>query len=325
MFRITDNEEQVVHFGGKRNPDKTFYVIRFEDDHAWGLLMCFQWVMAHVRLALERRLIPVVDMENYHGSYREEEPINGTRNVWEYFWKQPGGVSLEEAYGSRNIVLSPRLDLPAATIETIRYLDSDEMIMDDHNLIATHMQFNETTLAYAGEYCSTFPRDGEILGVISRGSDYNKTKPIGAASMLSPELLLELAKAVMHKHNIKYCFLATEEKKVLEMFLGEFGSNLIWNPESVFFDDIFTPKKNESLLSQHFHKIERQYPRYAVALNYLTNVIALSRCQYFLGSVGATGGRIAILLNGCRYIKRYPIYLGRYVWKIPDILKTLSW
>jgi hypothetical protein len=52
--------------------------------------------LARFHLASEMGAIPVVDLESHDSVYQEKEPINGTRNVWEYYFEQPGGRGLSE-------------------------------------------------------------------------------------------------------------------------------------------------------------------------------------------------------------------------------------
>lgn len=42
-------------------------------------------MLGYTKYAFDKGWIPVVDMENYETLYQEENPVNGTRNVWEYF------------------------------------------------------------------------------------------------------------------------------------------------------------------------------------------------------------------------------------------------
>lgn len=52
--------------------------------------------LAHCDIAEERNLVPVVDMENHPTVYREAEPINDTKNFWEYYFEQPGGRTIKD-------------------------------------------------------------------------------------------------------------------------------------------------------------------------------------------------------------------------------------
>lgn len=39
-------------------------------------------------------------------SYAEKEPVNGTRNPFEYYFEQPGGVSVEQLKAQQSVIKS---------------------------------------------------------------------------------------------------------------------------------------------------------------------------------------------------------------------------
>lgn len=51
--------------------------------------------LAHCDIAEQKGFVPVVDMRNHPSVYSEKTPVNGTKNVWEYYFLQPGGRSLD--------------------------------------------------------------------------------------------------------------------------------------------------------------------------------------------------------------------------------------
>lgn len=51
--------------------------------------------LAHCDLAEKSGYVPVVDMGNYPAIYQEQSPVNGTNNVWEYYFEQPQGRGIK--------------------------------------------------------------------------------------------------------------------------------------------------------------------------------------------------------------------------------------
>ena len=51
--------------------------------------------LAHIHIAISQGLTPVVDFESHDSVYRENAPVHGTSNMWEYYFMQPCGMSLE--------------------------------------------------------------------------------------------------------------------------------------------------------------------------------------------------------------------------------------
>jgi hypothetical protein len=73
------HKEELKRYG-TLYPENTFYVIRRPEPGA-GLFSNFHWVLGHILYALEKKYIPVVDMQNYKTFYNELEPINGSKNA----------------------------------------------------------------------------------------------------------------------------------------------------------------------------------------------------------------------------------------------------
>lgn len=87
---------------GDKNLDKTFYVIWRKDKRAGFFSNVFH-VFGHIWLAERLGMIPVVDMQHFSTPYKEAVPVNDTENVWEYYFEQPTGFSLTDAYASRYV------------------------------------------------------------------------------------------------------------------------------------------------------------------------------------------------------------------------------
>jgi hypothetical protein len=289
---------------GDANPDRTFCVIRRTPKGA-GFLSNFHHVMVHIEAALERGMVPVVDMQNYLTYYNESEPVGGTSNAWEYFFLQPAGVGLDEVYRSKNVVLSSGDYPPTIDIFTADYLtDKGGRLTEYHRLIKTYMRFNEPTRRFLDEAWNSVRRDGEILAVMSRGTDYNNLKLSDHNIQPDASELLERAKRMMAERNIPYCYLKTEERSVFELFRAEFGDALLAT-ESLYYDGMNAKKK----IVRYRPKMERA--AYRLAQDYLKNVVVASRCDYLISGIN-NGSVAAIEFNGGRYKAVDIIDLGRY-------------
>lgn len=82
-----------------------YYIIR-RPSPGGGFFSNYIWVVAHLSYAVKKNYIPVVDQLNYMTEYTENVPVNGTKNVWEYYFLQPQKESLQRAYASKNYILS---------------------------------------------------------------------------------------------------------------------------------------------------------------------------------------------------------------------------
>lgn len=93
---------------GEKNPDKTFLVIKI-NNQILGLMGIYNTVLGYIYLALKKGMIPIVDLQNYDNGYLYKEEI-GKVNAWDYYFEQPSGYSLAEAYSSKNVVMATGWD-----------------------------------------------------------------------------------------------------------------------------------------------------------------------------------------------------------------------
>ena len=105
-----DNKQKIdwsEHYLRKGDPKKpTYYVIRRRDESV-GLFSNYIVFAGHIRYALDKGYLPVIDMKNYFNSGLVPKELLGKENVWEYFFCQPFGLSLEDVYeNGENVLLS---------------------------------------------------------------------------------------------------------------------------------------------------------------------------------------------------------------------------
>lgn len=98
----TNWDEHYIKRGDPTKP--TYYVIRRRYEGT-GLFARYIHYAGHIRRALSKGWLPVVDMQNYPNPYLSPEKF-GKENSWEYYFEQPLRIGLEQAYGGENVILS---------------------------------------------------------------------------------------------------------------------------------------------------------------------------------------------------------------------------
>ena len=88
--------------GGRKNPDKVFYVIR-RSGMKLGLFSYFNTNLGRISYAYENDMIPVIDMQNFKNSFQAPDE---KENIWEWFFEQPSDYTLKEVYESKHIIIS---------------------------------------------------------------------------------------------------------------------------------------------------------------------------------------------------------------------------
>jgi len=297
---------------GTANPDLSFYVVRTQA--AVGLLGFFAVyfsILNKLLIADQKKLIPVIDMENYKTYISEEQAVNGTKNVWEYYYEQPSEYSLDEVYRSKNVVLS-RLNAwdirYCSDSPLIEMCQDKETISKLHGIVKKYIRFNEGTEAYIEEKAKgILLKDKKILGVASRGTDYTKFRVSGHPIQPSTAELIEITKQKVIEWNVDYVFITTEENETLAEFKEAFADKILYS-ERERSTNYNSDKSGKYFTDIHFG---RENDKFTTALEYLTEIVMLSRCNYLIGT--ASGGLgAAVMMNGGEYEGKCIIDLGCY-------------
>ena len=100
---INLNNSKILSFG-ELNKDKVFYIIKRTP--GTGLFSNVLYVLNHLKIAKKNKYIPFVDMENFITIYNERKKINGTKNAWEYYFKNLSNYKLKEIYQSKKVIFT---------------------------------------------------------------------------------------------------------------------------------------------------------------------------------------------------------------------------
>ncbi len=78
------------HLEREKRIGHKYYIIGYDDPQNCGWTVWERVVLYNSMYAVEHRMVPVVDMQNYRNIYLEEGEI-GRVNAWEKYYLQPGG------------------------------------------------------------------------------------------------------------------------------------------------------------------------------------------------------------------------------------------
>lgn len=300
MYTVQNREIKKRY--GVNNPDKTIYVIRCVNDKSRfyngpinNLLANYFYVLTHLRYAREHGYVPVVDQRNYPVYNSLSEAVNGTLNAWEYFWEQPGGITLDEAYQSRNVILSRR-----------KWFGQWDMGYDaakyyDHTVVSSVRSFcvplNKTTKDYVQQkFDELLAGRGRTLGVCFRyGGHAKNCFHHGDGHPIQPEIdeLAGIVEERLAEWNMDNIFMTSDSADSVEYFRNRFGNKLIVMPRI---------RRKEGVI----YKTNEDSPMYCGAhifqttLEYLAEMELLARCDGLIGSV-TSGLRYAIVKNNLNY------------------------
>lgn len=293
-------KEEKKKFGYKNKKD-TIYLIRRPSETV-GLLSYVITTLGHIHVAVEKNWKIVVDMKNYPNMYSQ----NKKENAWEYFFEQPSGITLEEAYRSRNVILS------SDKIPEFRPNDTNEFFCDYSTreywkeLCQKYININKNVTQYVEKISDELCLDVEgekVVGVLCRGTDYTSLKPKNHPVQPSAEQMIEKIMELKNKHRVDKVFLVTEDVKILELFKSNFSTSELKYMKTNRFD---SDNKEYLAVEMNKQKIDTKQQ----GIDYLVQIILLSRCNYFVA--GRTSGSVGVTLFTEGFEYEYYWDLGRY-------------
>lgn len=292
--------EEKKSFGNK-NSQKEIYIVR-RPEPTVGLFSYIITTLGHIYRATEMNYDIVIDMKNYINMYQQSK----RDNAWEYFFEQPSGISLEEAYESKNVILSSEEIPSVRPSDAIEFFENAEERKKWHELYCTYIKCNAEIKQYIRKREEElFANDSQkkVLGVLCRGTDYTKLKPQNHPIQPTAEQVIEKIFEIKEKYRVDNIFLVTEDEAVLEIFKERFSREELKYIET----KRFKSSKEEYLVKTMKNRkadIKQQ------GIDYLTQIALLAKCDYFIA--GRTSGSVgvAIITEGFEY--EYYWDLGRY-------------
>ena len=167
----TDWSEHYIKRGDPSKP--TYYIIRRRWDST-GLFGRYNIFAGHIRYALSKGWLPVVDMQNYPNPYLAPEKL-GKENAWEYFFEQPLRIGLEQAYAGENVILSTGEQVNLNPSWTMAFFENRDDSLTEWRMLRK-LGLLKVKPALMEEINAVrqklFAPNDRVLGVLLRGTDY---------------------------------------------------------------------------------------------------------------------------------------------------------
>lgn len=287
--------ERKFAIGGKKNLDKHFYVIGI-NQYEEGLFSIVYQVLRHIEYALNRNMIPVVNMRDFNSMFQKEGS-----NVWEEFFEQPCNYTLEDVNGSYKATFSydshfpePHVCWNVADLNTVEINVLKELYkkyIRPNNRMKEFLQSNIDP---------EFFNNTKKIGCICRGTDYFDAPKLGIAKQPTAEMMIEKVEEYMCKHNIEKIYCATEDKNIYSIFQKHFGSKLIPNKQQMY-------NKNNGKFLSDINK-EQNIDVYKINREYFLSLWMISKCDYFIG--GNVSGTNAVIMMDNNFKEIFVFRLG---------------
>lgn len=303
VYLVCNSKELYACFG-KLNEDKTFYVIRDPHRKA-GLFAVHSFVVGHIKNAIERGMIPIIDMQYYPNMYYTDKETIGKINWWEYCFKQPFPYTLDEVYKSKNVVLCNGM-----YDGQLSEISDAEKIMENHKIVSEYMQLSPRAEKLCrGEWKRIKGDAKKILGVKCRGTDYTGLKPFGHSICPSAQMTIDKIEELMQQWGEKgfhyeRIFVATEDEEILQILKEHFQELVIYNASYRFKD---TGDKGLFDVMQKEHDSQGRYEQ---LMDYLITTYCLAECDALIAPI--VNGTLGALRMKGKYENSYIFKLGNY-------------
>ena len=304
---LIDMENWEEHYVRKGDPSKpTYYIIRRKPTSS-GIWSHFHIYVGHIRYALSKGWIPVIDMQNTYNIYLGSEKV-GKENAWEYYFEQPLRIGLEEAYNGENIILSrefvsfPQTNTILAYENKGKYLEPYRNLLKQGYLRVKEDLYQEI-LAY---WKKLFAPTDRVLGVKLRGTDYTDIKP---KNHPIPPPIEYARDVILEKLRIWKCnkiFLSTEDKTIAQFFKDTFvdGFGTFYftlDKKYVNYDGIYGVGRCLT---------NRENDRFLNGKEYVMEMVMLSMCNSFVTAM--TSGSLGVMILANNFENVHAFNLGNY-------------
>ena len=247
---------------GKKNRNKIFYIIK-KDMNPNGLFSNLTFVLDHINYSNKKKIIPIVDMENYATVYNEQKKIFGTKNSWNYYFSPLNKYKLNDVYLSKNVIFSKNERLTNKLVNKSPELKKIliKNIKIKPQIIRTYKKIKR---AYFGNNKS-------IMGVHVRGTLQRIVR--GHSLPPHPQDLLNECIKVFKQTNSNKIFLVTEDNLYLNVFRKYFRHNLIY---------LKVPRSNAKFYGSHnlhFTNYNRKHHKFKFGLESLIDCLLLSETK----------------------------------------------
>lgn len=277
QFKCQLKNRERKHRFGEKNPDKWFYVIRWNSQYS-ALMGLLSYVLGKIKYAEKKGYIPVVDFKNGKNYYFKNDDEIGTCNIWEMFFEPVSPYSLEEVYQSKNVILGS-MSLPRTRPTPASLLETDSIIFDEwRRIIQKYIRPNKIVqnIIDAIKEKNGYPHS--FLAVKLRGTDYNPPPP---GHYYQPDInqIIDAIRFAQDEIKTHKFFFSTEDILLSQKIKDEFKNDAIM----ISFEMIHERDENRILISS----VETDQ-------RYLAEIYFLSDSSYLIG--GLNGGTLGIYL-----------------------------
>ena len=289
------------------------YCLIRRNDPVPGLASHIITNLGQIVVSLNNGYIPVIDTINSDNVFTELSKRYST-NAWELYFDQPLFPLSEEIMGDKEVKMLDGIPdfMPNYNMDCLM---NPELMAFWRGIVKKYMPISDTLNDKVREWLDRLPFDNgkKVLGVLCRGTDYTNIRPYNHPIQPPLESVFAKADEFMHNYQCDYCYLATEDQEILNAFRSKYQNRLLTTQE-IYYESALKDTINETNSKRCINIHQKN-------MEYLTALILLSKCRYFIG--GRTSGTVVTMLLSNGFDAEYIWDCGRYV--IDDALTLKSY
>lgn len=270
--KMLDEVKNLVYIEayGEIKRNENVFFIDMEESHS-GFFADHNRLLAMLYFADKYDLVPVVRYPDGY-CYAEDHPVNGTSNPFEYYFEQPGGISLEEVKNCRTVLRSRKENCYLANElnkESNGYARSELYLNEMARITAKYIRLKSNLKCELAQEIEQLLGQNLVLAVHVRGTDFKNNYNGHPIKVKNEEYLQETIK-IFEAGNYNKVFLATDDLNALEQFKSYFGEQLL------FYKDVIRSSGNDTVM----HSVEdRQNHHYRLGVEVLRDMFTLAACN----------------------------------------------
>lgn len=228
------NRPKARHSYGEKNKDKTFFVIPASERS--GLYSNISLTLPVMQYAIRRGYVPVVDCKSIFCGMIQDLDKKGLENAWEYYYEQPGQVSIEEVFQSKKVIHYSREAYDIKKPAWFKQIPvSDQDMQYWHRFIVNNLHLQKPIaerIEQAAE--KLFAGKKKVLGVSVRAAFCAmyllKSSLIeGHPRVPDCEDMIKIVENKMKEWGYEYIFLHIDDREYQQKFADYFGDKcLFW-------------------------------------------------------------------------------------------------
>lgn len=259
-----------IHSNGIDNTGVIIYAIEYTNNKS-GFYAVYKNILEDLFFCDYYGLVPVI---KYPSNWLYSD---GSDNPFEAFFEQPCGIHWNEVMSSRSVVYADRYQRDLVH----NFFGTDTYYCDTDNEIREFGRLRKKYLHYKAEIQGALEKEiqdlfggKKVLGVHIRGTDYKRAFSDHPTYVSVQDYIASIHKIL--KKGYEALFIATDDQNAVNLISEEFKTT------EILFFSVFRSKGD---ISVAMIKSERKNHKVLLGYEVIRDVVALSLCSGFIGSM----------------------------------------